>query len=164
MKTKDKPIAGTQECLQENYVLVLVDMQAGFRASLSERTVGAVENEILRALSLKLPIVILEYKKYPATHERLLAHLEGKYDRYAITTKLDDDGSEELIETCLEHGFPGGHFRVCGVNTHACVERTVVGLAEKLDESRVDVVKAACNDEDGNRWAKFPRLANVHLV
>ncbi|MBX9685047.1 MAG: isochorismatase family protein [Candidatus Obscuribacterales bacterium] len=149
---------------QAKYVLVVIDMQYGFRASQSEAQIEAVAAEIEAAIELGRPIVVLEYKKYPATNERLIALLAGRYDKYAIAVKKDDDGSEELIDACIEHEFPGGHFRVCGVNTHWCVTSTVLGLAEKLDESLIEVVKAACNDEDGNDWEKFPKLANVVLV
>lgn len=144
-------------------VLVVVDMQPGFRASCREATIKAVEREIRLAVQAREPIVILEYKKYPATHERLLSILQDKYDGFAVVTKKDDDGSEELIDACLEHGFPGGAFRFCGVNTHACVMRTVLGLSEKLDESRIEVVMDACNDEDGNRWAEFPATEMISL-
>lgn len=146
------------------YVLVVVDMQAGFRASLREATIIAIESEIRRAIENKLPIVVLEYAKYPATHERLLQPLEG-YDKFVIETKRDDDGSTEVIEACLFNGFSGEAFRVCGVNAHGCVKATVLGLTDKLDESKIDVVKAACNDDDkpGN-WSGFPRRKNIHLV
>lgn len=164
MKTKTSNAASAVRLQRQERVLVVVDMQPGFRASCNEATLSAVEREIRSAVEAGDAIVILEYKKYPATHARLLELVDGVYERHAVVTKKDDDGSEELVDACLEHGFPGGKFRFCGVNTHACVMRTVLGLSNKLDDSRIDVVKAACNDENGNCWEEFPSSALVHLV
>lgn len=158
------PCNKTAACKSSSYVLLVVDMQAGFRASMQEATINAVETEIRRAIESKQAIVVLEYAKYPATHERLLRLLAG-YDRYVIETKLDDDGSSEVIEACLFNRYSGEAFRVCGVNALACVKATVLGIAEKLDESKIDVVKAACNDDDKpGQWSSFPRRKNIRLV
>ena len=129
-----------------------------------EATIIAVEAEIRRAIENKQPIVVLEYAKYPATHERLLRLLEG-YDKFVIETKRDDDGSTEVIEACLFNSYSGEAFRVCGVNALGCVKATVLGIADKLDESKIDVVKAACNDDwKPGQWSSFPRRNNIRLV
>lgn len=146
------------------YVLVVVDMQLGFCASLNEATIDAVAGEIEKAKSAKLPIVILEYAKYPKTHERLLQMVDG-YDKLAIETKPENDGSTELLEACIGNEYFQNVYRICGVNTLACVQSTVLGIADRLEDSRVEVVKNACNDETGaNVWHKFAKRPNVQLV
>lgn len=145
------------------YVLVVVDMQCGFRASLTESTLAAVATEINEARSNGQAIVILEYAKYPATHESLLNLVQG-YEKCVVETKFDDDGSLQIIEACLFNGFSAARFRLCGVNTHACVQSTALGLADRLDESTVQVVKTACNDDYPQPWTSFAKRANLQLV
>jgi len=143
------------------YILVVIDMQPGFRASLNEATIDCVAGEIRAARAANLPIVILEYAKYPATHERLLQLVEG-YENVAIETKREDDGSEELLEACIGNEYFQNVYRVCGVNTLQCVQSTVLGVADRLEDSRIEVVKSACNDEEGpNVWHKFAQRPNV---
>lgn len=139
-------------------------MQPGFRASLNEATIDCVAAEIRSARAANHPIVILEYAKYPATHERLLQLVEG-YDKVAIETKREDDGSEELLEACIGNEYFQNVYRVCGVNTLQCVQRTVLGVADRLEDSRIDVVKDACNDEEGSDvWHKFAHRPNVRFA
>src|SRR2546428_523598 len=106
LQTRKSPATG-------EYTLVVVDMQPGFSSSLDPATLAAVEREILAAMRLRNPIVLLEYRSYDETNKVLTAHLTGRYDLFATKTKGTDDGSKEVLQACKEKGFTTQLFRVC---------------------------------------------------
>ncbi len=146
-----------------SYTLVIVDMQPRFHTSQKRATLYAVEREIQRAKELNNPIVVLEYDDYGLTDTRLTDAI-GSYRLCRTCVKTDDDGSKEVLEACDNEGYTTERFRVCGVNTHACVQSTVSGLAKKVRDCIVEVVKAACNDSPENDWAGFKLRKNVVLA
>lgn len=146
-----------------DYTLVIVDMQPQFLASTKKDTLAAVEREIRFAMEKKAAIIILEYRNWGPTNPTI-TDLTDSYQRCAVSEKALDDGSREILNTCKEQGFSNRRFRVCGVNTHACVEATVSGLAKAASRSRIEVVKETCNDSEGNDWRDFPKRRNIVLT
>jgi nicotinamidase-related amidase len=154
------------------YTLVVVDMQSDFRAANDPATIAAVEKEILEAVRLHQSVVVLEIAYFSPldeqglkpTHRSLMSHLKG-YDRVAVRQKIYSDGSRHVLNTCSEQGYSRSRFRVCGVNTDACVVETAVGLAKAEPTSTVEVLQGACNTTSQTvDWQKFLVEPNVRLL
>lgn len=135
----------------EDQVLVVIDMQDGFSASNDQRTISFVKQEILRAKQTGMAIVIVEFdpKEMGSTHREIMDLLID-YERCTTVSKDKDDGSEEILEACLDNGFWMEDFRICGVNSDACVLDTVTGLLERIPSCEITVVQDACNCSTGN--------------
>ena len=148
---------------KQKYTLVVVDMQPKFVASQNERTIKMVQKEIKMAMDNKCPIVFLEYEEYGPTDKRLKEVIKG-YKKCKFVKKRMDDGSDYVIRICNLHKYPLNNFRVCGVNTGACVKSTVSGLAT-LPYTHIKVPKGACNTTHENyKWKYFPTFGNVKTV
>ncbi len=156
--------------IREGTTLVIVDMQPELPASKEEWLRSAVHDEIMTARSENWGIVILEYmdvnppRTFGDTYQNLVSAAAGNYDQFAMRAKMVLDGSERVEDACEAKQLPTQRFRVCGVNTHACIQRTVDGLAERFPDSIIEVVGHACNDYNGNNWANFKLLSNVQVV
>lgn len=164
---------------QSDAVLLVLDMQTGFPAACDAITIWFVKQEILRAIQLDMPIVILEYDvdDLGATHKEIM-DLVADYPRAIVIGRAPrrrgqaeherDNGADEVVEACLGHGFLTEGFRVCGVNSDACVVRTVVGLSSLAPSCRITVVQDACNSTNGRNTHVFqdvfPRMPNVSVV
>ncbi len=148
-----------------DYTLIVIDMQANFPAANDGRTVHFVLEEIAIAKHNKCGIIVLEFRDHPEvddcksrllgknpymdTHSEILDELRG-YDRVAIVHKYECSGAFELRNFLLEPeccDFNIDAFRVCGVNTDACVACTVNDMAEYFPEANFGVVKMACNHD-----------------
>ncbi|MGD9679673.1 MAG: MaoC family dehydratase [Candidatus Obscuribacterales bacterium] len=142
--------------------LVLVDMQPRYQASRS--IVRQVEDEIDHAVDNGWPVVVLQYKNMGRTYKRLLDALYRRGARYVLRVKARPDGSHQVAEACKIHGFPTSRFRLCGVNALACVRQTALGLHTRFPQSRVEVVKGACNGPGVVDWSRFPSRKNLILI
>lgn len=160
-------------------VLLVMDMQTGFAAACDGITIWFVKQEILRAIELNMPVVILEYDvdDFGATHREIMELLSG-YPRLAVIGRAPrrrgqaeherDNGAAEVVEACLEHNFHPEGFRVCGVNSDACVVRTIRGLVSSLPTCLITVVQDACNSTNGRNTHVFqdvfPQMPNVSVL
>ncbi|HEY9785651.1 MAG TPA: hypothetical protein V6D17_09640 [Candidatus Obscuribacterales bacterium] len=151
-------------------VLVIIDMQPDeFPASSDEKTIAGVMREITNAKANLWGIVIVEFDPHETgkTDPRLMRLIEG-YANLAVVAKSEDDGSAEIFEAIIEHGFWPENLRICGCNSDACVLRTVEGYAKRVPSSHIQVVKSACNCLTGptnDVWTeKFPSIANVEVL
>jgi nicotinamidase-related amidase len=149
--------------------LVIVDMQPDLPASRPDWLRQAVRNLIDRALADNMAVVVLEYLTYEPlrfygdTYEELIAAARG-LAHFAMRAKSDLDGSARVADALKSMGLDCARFLVCGINTHACVEATAVGLTTRYPASRIEVVASACNDWCGNDWSKFAQRANLTVV
>lgn len=159
---------------KSNYILVVVDMQPLFRASLRPHLLSAVEGEVAQAVALGLPVVVLEC--YPqvngATHQEILAPLAG-YDtlKHIVLQKQSSSGGRQVFEACRLFGWDSQFetVRFCGVNTTDCVFETASDLSLYLREMHLTFVKGACADEfypndqapsqDQTAWQRFAQKA-----
>ena len=147
----------------EDQVLVVIDMQDKFRASHDQQTIWFVKQEILRAKQAGMAIIIVEFDPHEmgSTHLEIVELLEG-YERCTTVIKTQNDGSEEIVEACLDNGFWMEDFRICGVNSDACVLETVTGLLERISSCDISVVQDACNclaGMDNDVWSEdYPAL------
>lgn len=149
-------------------VLVVIDMQSFFPASNNPSTVRAVMREVEAAVKANQPVILVEFEpeQVGRTHDCILRLLKH-YGAVVSVTKTDADGSREVLEACLINGIPSNQLRVCGVNSDACVLETIQGFLNLAPESRITVVKDACNCLTGSSndvWSEdFPALPVVVL-
>ena len=144
--------------------LVIVDMQPVFVASKDPNTIIAVTHEIFMAKQNNHAIMLVEYDRSGKTHTGFDEILKG-YPHKARISKRDDDGSKEIVKALCRRNFPMQTLRVCGVNSDCCVRDTVIGLIGKLNKTRVEVVKKACNSANENfDWRNYYRHPNLRLV
>jgi nicotinamidase-related amidase len=143
-------------------VLVVVDMERGYRRSMNSQMYGAVKALIRYARGNDWLIVFLEYLD-EGTMPRLLKLVRG-YDCFSRVQKQQLGGAPEVLKVCERNRWGTKKIVVCGVDTHECVKQTVTGLSAALPDSRIQVVTAACGTRTGKSWAQFPRACNIHLV
>jgi nicotinamidase-related amidase len=147
-------------------VLVVVDMQPGYPAALDALTQWFVKQEILRHREQNLPILLVEFDAHEMgeTFDCIKSLIEG-YDRGRIISKRGDDGSAEILKACRQFGFSPDSFRICGVNSDACVLETVQGLVVKHPTCLITIPQDACNCLTGKSndvWSvDYPAIAQV---
>lgn len=155
---------------REGTTLVIVDMQPGLPASNEDWLKGAVYQEIMTARAEDWGIVILEYIHHSPprfmgdTYQYLVSAAAGNCDMFAMRAKGTLDGSERVVHAVAEKLMPTARFRVCGVNVHACIQETVLGLCERYPNSIIEVVGHACNDANGINWDRFKLPSNAQVV
>lgn len=155
--------------------LVVVDMQPRFyRASRDPVTLEAVKQEILGAKARQEPIVVLEFflpgftpNIERTTHEELIAALEDERNpaMWSLKFKTTVGGSNKVLAACREFGFGDTHFRICGVNTSACVFHTALGLLNSRPNARIEVIAAAVNDTlADDPWLNYEMVPALRVV
>ncbi len=144
--------------------LVIVDMQEPFKAAMEMSVIVGVAAEIAVQRQHGGDIVFLEYKYMGETHRELTDLVKG-YANKARVTKVDDDGSKELLKVVRRRGFWDQNFRVCGVNTDCCVWSTVEGILQRTS-AEVEVVKNACGTSLQKRldWRTYLKHPKLNLV
>lgn len=142
--------------------LVVVDMQPGYRKSMTLGVIDAVELLIREAREADSLVVFLEFCDEP-TLPRLLKQVRA-YDQFVQVQEFGCDGSDEVLAACERGLYDTSAFVVCGVETHACVRDTARELAAQMPGSQVEVVMEACGQESGNEWHHFPRTRNLRVV
>lgn len=128
-----------------SYILIVIDMQPFF-VSYKGALDGCIR-EVSQAINDNMPIMFVEYDSYGSTTESLLELVKNNKhigNVYRVT-KYGDNGAKEIIAAMSEHGLSTKKIKICGVNTDACVERTVSGLISKLDKCKIYVMSEACN-------------------
>lgn len=162
----------------DEYTLVVIDMQPLFTAD--SNTISNVVREVMLARQRQNRIIFLwipyfsvfQSEMFAGTYPAILKAVQG-YDQahWNETTKLIQDGSREVLQTCARKDFPSKRFRLCGVNTDMCVLDTVKGLlavnAPRIEA--IEVVKDACrtsNSKTDNTkvWQLFPTDPRLTII
>jgi len=131
-----------------SYSLIIIDIQPEFKSAITKVVKTTCQEEIQKAMNKRASVLFVEYYKCGRTL-RSLTQMTQNYDKKYFIVKDDDDGSCE-INTVIKHNrFPCKQIRVCGVNTDACVEQTVLSLASTNPNSKIEVVATGCFSEDG---------------
>lgn len=143
-------------------ILVVVDMQPGYRESMHESQVLAVEELVRRARQVESLVVFLEFLDAP-TFTCLMRHVRA-YDCFVVEQKTGCDGALNVIDACKRGEYDMDFFVVCGVDTHVCVRDTTSSLASMVPSAQVEVVMEACGSVRGNDWSVFPQADNIELV
>ena len=132
--------------------LCIIDMQEDFPASQNQLTINAILRMIALFRSRNFPIIAVEFCGFGKTLPELREALKG-YERVRTVQKFGDNGADEISQACIDMGINvscHGEFYVTGINTGACVRRTVDGLLRL--QNRVVVVRKACNQPRGGGW------------
>lgn len=150
---------------EADITLIVVDAQFGFEAARPVWFIKAVEEQILIAMRNHWPIVVVEMTGFGSTFAVLMDRLQGKYDRFVLKRRLPDDASQEILFACEERDFTTKRFRLCGVNSEACVLATADGLRRKFPGSLIEIATGACNSGSGwNVWHEFPNYPEFVLL
>lgn len=150
------------------YVLVVVDMQPLFRASLKPGLIEAVAHQVQIAVASGMPVIILECwpEVNGPTHSAIQAELAG-YDslKHIVLSKRASGGGREVSEACELLGYATTTFRFCGVNTTDCVFHTADETARRYPQAAFHLVEEACADEfhQEEAWAYFGAKARHRL-
>jgi nicotinamidase-related amidase len=118
------------------YTLLVVDMQDCFNAANSPRLIKKVSESIKKAIKDRAHIIFLEYLDSGTTHT-VLKSLVKNYQKAHFVIKRGDDGSEEVRHTLRSNRIRTKNFKVTGVNTDCCVQRTVAGLVTLIPDSKI---------------------------
>jgi nicotinamidase-related amidase len=140
--------------------LCVIDMQPGFGAcyEIVEETIREINLAKRRGDGIVFVELNTQYNKETLPQLKEAAHA-GEYDKIAYTHKTVGDGSAVFLQAVEEANWfphkyklhPLRRIRVCGVNRHACVENTVLGLLTRAPkESRIEVAYLAT--APGNRY------------
>lgn len=129
------------------YALCIIDLQECFSGATFSKLISSVTREINLAKKLSCPILVLEYYDFGKT-ESWVKEAIGTYPA-KYRTKKGDNGSRVILRSVC--GVDG--YRICGINTDACVIKTVCGLIRK--GKRVEVVKDGC-------WSGWDRVEKNH--
>jgi len=141
-------------------MLIVIDCQCKYPAV--NLIAGAVVKEVLRARSRNEWVMLVTFGG--RTVKRITRHLRG-YQKVVKVSKGYDDGSPAIFERLfayhwrtnnnlnVKHVGRVRHLRVVGVNTSACVMKTVDGLRRFV---RVTVVKNACANSADMRGMSLP--------
>lgn len=143
-------------------VLVVVDMQPGYKLDMTDAQVDVVEALIREAISVDALIVFLEFADQPTLPHLLRAC--RRYDMFSQQAKQCADGSDEVLTAQDRNDYEALGYVVCGVETHCCVAATAENLALEVPGATVEVVKEGCGSREGNRWDEFPKQPNLTLA
>lgn len=99
---------------------------------------------IEKAIKDKVNIIFVEYADYGKTIKLLKSKVKW-YKNYTVV-KENDDGSYELKKFFKNHNESSKRkFKICGVNTDACVYLTVAGLIKRFPKTKIEVISKACD-------------------
>lgn len=144
-----------------SYTLVVVDMQASFRAANGKRVRAHCKREIERAMDNGAAIIFVEYVGQGYTIPSLVK-MTDEYRRTFFIRKTNDDGSKEVVQVIKSHRLPSRKLKFVGVNTNCCVFETVAGVSSRLRKSSLEVISKACNSS--MRYYHTEGLNNLALV
>jgi nicotinamidase-related amidase len=134
-----------------DYSLVIVDMQTGFVAANSRKTLKNCKREIRKAIKDDANIIFVEYNGCGRTIKELTEITDKiAYKKKFVAIKRKNSGAKIILKTMKKNNIPTTkhtNFRVCGVNTDACVLETVEDLARALRQRsyNIEVILSACN-------------------
>lgn len=168
-------------------ILVITHAQRDFKAACDPFTLGNICREAELCKQLGLPAMALEFPEphllqgmraeakrrgapFPVPRENVLhpktqpciVRLFDGYGKFVVRHTYDSNCGINIVYGCADNRFVDrpGHYRVVGVNTDACVLKTVIGLLEFRPDARIEVVQDACNtsnvDDPDGCWDRFP--------
>lgn len=130
------------------YTLVIIDMQECFDVDTNSKLVDNVIREIDEAKRNKKSVILVKYAGCGPSLSKITKRL-SKYNKLIKVTKRINDGSIEICKSIADKSkVCKDYFKVCGVNTNACVLQTVTGLTNKFPNATVEVIADACDDSN----------------
>lgn len=129
-------------------ILVVIDMQPGFKTAIKAATIQAIKARIDAAKAESIPIFFVELhneqnpKDFGHTLPELLEQATGYAQSYVVN-KMFNDGSWFIKQKLAELGMKDDaeyQFIVTGVNTEACVCETCDGLLNEFKNKQTVVL------------------------
>lgn len=108
-------------------MLVVIDMQTGFKLSSNENLLHSIIAKIEEIKNDHGYIVFLEMEKSGPTQNVLKDHVQG-YPRFYSRERYLMNGSKEIIELIKKEEMILDEIIFAGIHTHACVESTIKGM------------------------------------
>ena len=124
------------------HALVVIDMQTGFRAADNPELVVNVLEEIRLAKVRGDVIFVLEYDGYGPTRDDVWEAVRW-YGLAHVLRKTMNNGADDIEIYANARRIAIDAWKVCGINTDACVYDTVIGLALITDDP-ISVLLHAC--------------------
>ena len=129
----------------KEYALCIIDLQSDFSSSISYKVITSVRKEINKAINRGNDILTVLYRQagnlIPEIEE-----LVKSYDKNQYVWKSTDSGANEVYNAL----FSPQNIKVCGVNTDACVLRTVTDLSKiyfrdrRYNDKHIRILEHAC--------------------
>lgn len=141
--------------------LIVIDMQEDYYSAARRKGVlKAVKREIKDAKERNALIIFVEFPQYEdsARTYKSLTNITKNYYKCMFVFKDGPDGSNDIVEFCLENDIDLSrfkHIRVCGVEANCCVEETVRGLMEYYQNDNVIfhvIEDAVANPDFSVQW------------
>lgn len=129
-----------------SYTLVVVDVQEEFTATHNQSVITACQDLIHQSIQDHAVIIMLEFIGCGRTMEPLYNIVDNYYNLFTLR-KPSCDGSYYIKRLNEAFELQDLHFKICGVNTDACVQDTVLGLSRHYPEAVIEVVEPACNSD-----------------
>ena len=125
------------------YVLCIIDMQPDFTAANDNSVQRYIRRLVRTAIFDRAYIVVAQYKGYGETVPSIMRLLHG-YPHRGICQASRDDKSIVITRLLKGRRARAQYFKICGVNTDACVYSTVKGL-HRRSRQPLYVVGRACH-------------------
>lgn len=134
---------------KSNDVFLVIDIQKDFPAANNIYLLKFISDEIKAAKVRRDLIVFLTctLTGLPQSVCTLpcIERIACNYASKLPIVKMEDSGFCALQEAFDAYGINGvAHIRVCGVNTNACVAKTVLDLHEYMDVQEIHVLRKGC--------------------
>ena len=150
------------------YVLIIIDMQNQFAASRDKMTIQTIQRLVAEAKRDGAFILAAHYMRFGKTRADIRDMItDYPHKDYCYADR--DDKSGTIQTKLVRHDVRTDTFKVCGVNTGACVRATTIGLVDLYPNTHILVSNRACNcncDQavtcDGHYVGRLPNVSFIH--
>lgn len=125
------------------YVLTIIDMQPTFKASNTRRILNHIRKLIISAKKDNAFIIYAEYRNCGPTHESL-TKLTDDYKHRSFVNAYQNSKSDAIVSKLTQKKIISDRMIICGVNTDACVQATVLDLSTSLPNWSFEIIKDGC--------------------
>lgn len=124
-----------------------------------------IEEQIVEAIAKGETILLVKINdpRCGPIHPRVMKLVKGYKQCFTVDKEPEFNGAKWIVAKCRELGISVRRARIVGFQTHKCVQGTVRGLTV-LGWRCIQVIKDACDNQNGNRWSTFPQLPGVVLL
>lgn len=149
--------------MTKDAALIIVDMQPCFAKPISfgrffkdhyKEVTNNVKILIKDAARNKIPVILVEFEGCGKTLLEIRRLLYK--NKHSVVIKNQNDGSDAVIRACTKLKIKPTHFVICGLYYSACIKATANGLSKKAPQSKITIIKDACNGEDPE-WKSIPK-------
>jgi hypothetical protein len=149
------------------YVLIIIDMQDQFEASRNKITIHTIQRLITEAKRDGAFILAAHYMRFGKTRPEIRSMItDYAHMDYCYADQNDKSGA--IRTKILRHQIRTDTFKICGVNTGACVKATVGGLISMYPNIHILLSNRACNCNCGTSLGcgghEVGRYSNVSFI